>query len=179
MCLYSACSDLHQETFLPMPWFLLGFYSDAVPGCQVDVCCCTHYKTYRIRQKHNGPGNLSNWLKHRAAQVPDRTITIPWELQRERGGEVGESWRKRVWAEKGWGKANKGQDEGKEGVKICRRADVFGIKKETMVHNQQVMYCQNTLHFYKYFIKRSTGWGSYNQLRQKEIIITGWSAFWS
>ncbi len=31
MCLYGTCSDLHQETFLPTCWFLLGFIlSDSV-----------------------------------------------------------------------------------------------------------------------------------------------------
>ncbi len=73
-------------------------------------------------------------------------------------GAVGQSRRKGVWTEKGGGKVNEGQDEGKEGVKICRRADIFGIKKKTVDNNPQMIYCENTLlHFQTYFIKNQEG----------------------
>ncbi len=68
-------------------------------------------------------------------------------------GAAGESRRKGVWKEKGGGKVNEGQDEGKEGVKNCRRAELFWYQKIPNI----------LLHFHK----KSRGRGSYNHLRKK------------
>lgn len=77
---------------------------------------------------------------------------------------------------KGLREGERGQDEGKEGVKICRRADIFGIKKKTVDDNPQIIYCENTLlHFHTHYIKNQEGEAptiNSDQLRQKEIIIT-------
>ncbi len=62
-------------------------------------------------------------------------------------GAAGESRRKGVWKEKGGGKVNEGQDEGKEGVKNCRRAELFWYQKIPNI----------LLYFHTHFIKNQEG----------------------